>query len=276
MDDISGKAVLVTGAASGIGEGCARAFADAGAHVLVADIDEGGASRVAAGIAARGGRAISTYCDVGSDGAFDAARDHMMAAFGRIDIVMNNAGVILSGHPEDIPVAEWERVLNVNLMSVIRSNAVFLPLLLAQGSGHIVNTASFAGLYTYAYDRLPYAASKAAIVQISEGLALYLRPKGIGVTLLCPGPVMTNIMGGARSWTDGVEIRGPGPEFELATPEEIGRQVVDAVRRNIFFLPTHPEVRERLVARARDFDAHLQAQIERPHLLDMRTTLNAG
>jgi short-subunit dehydrogenase len=104
---------------------------------------------------------------------------------------------------------------------VVRSNAVFLPIFLQAGAGHIVNTASFAGLYTYAFDRLPYAASKAAIFQMSEGLALYLRPKNIGVTVLCPGPVRTNIMRTAKVYTKGIKIRGPGVEFGLMTPEQV-------------------------------------------------------
>ncbi len=90
---------------------------------------------------------------------------------------MNNVGALTRGLPDHIPVHEWHRIFDINLFSVVRSNDVFLPLLVEQGSGHIVNTASFAGLYTYAYDRLPYAAAKAAVVQLSEGLALYLRPK---------------------------------------------------------------------------------------------------
>jgi NAD(P)-dependent dehydrogenase (short-subunit alcohol dehydrogenase family) len=164
-------------------------------------------------------------------------------------------------------LSEWERVLSVNLLSVVRSNQVFLPLLLKQRSGHIVNTASFAGLFTYSYDRLPYAASKAAIVQITEGLALYLRPLGIGVTCLCPGPVRTNIMRSTKAWSAGLDIRGPGPEFELLEPSEVGDMVVDAIRRNVFLLPTHHAVIDKLVERATDWDGFLDRQIQNPHII---------
>lgn len=268
MTEIGGRTAIVTGAASGIGRGAARALARAGAHVVVSDIDLAGADAVAAAINEAGGIAFGARCDVARDGQFEALRDATLDRFGRVDIVMNNAGVILSGLPEDVPVSEWERVLNVNLISVARSNSVFLPLLLAQGHGHIVNTASFAGLYSYSFDRLPYAASKAAIFQISEGLAIYLRPKGIGVTVLCPGPVATNIMATSRSWTEGVAVRGPGPEFAVMDADQVGELVVDAIRRNVFFLPTHPQVRERLVKRASNFDANLQEQIDHPQILD--------
>ena len=132
--------------------------------------------------------------------------------------MVNNVGVLTNGLPEDIPVTEWQRILDINLMSVVRSNAAFLPLLLDQGSGHLVNTASFAGLFTYSYDRLPYAATKAAIVQISEGLAIYLRPKNIGVTLLCPGPVLTNIAAAVPTFGAGAPLRTPGEQFELLRP----------------------------------------------------------
>jgi NAD(P)-dependent dehydrogenase (short-subunit alcohol dehydrogenase family) len=268
---IKDRVAIITGAASGIGKGCALAMARAGASVVVADIDLDGAKAVAEAIRSAGHHAAAARCDVGSDGQFEALRDLTLETFGGVHIVMNNAGVILSGLPEDVPVHEWQRILNINLMSVIRSNAVFLPLLLAQGHGHLVNTASFAGLYTYAFDRLPYAASKAAIFQISEGLALYLRPKGIGVTVLCPGPVATNIMRSTKVWTDGVQIRGPGAEFGLLTIDQVGLQVVDAIEHNRFFLPTHPEVRERLMRRASDFDANLQDQIDHPQLIDIGT-----
>lgn len=262
--------VIVTGAASGIGKGCALAFAAVGAQVVVADFDAVGADLVANEIMSAGGKAIAIECDVGREGAIDAVRDLTMREFGRIDIIMNNAGIILSGHPEDIPVTEWERVMNINFMSIVRSNATFLPTLLRQGHGHIINTASFAGLLTYAFDRLPYAASKAAILQMSEGLALYLRPKGIGVTVLCPGPVMTNIMRGSQAWTQGVEIRGPGPEFELMTAEQVSVLVVRAVQDNVFFLPTHPQLRDHLMQRAQDVDAYLQGRIDRPHIMHVR------
>jgi NAD(P)-dependent dehydrogenase (short-subunit alcohol dehydrogenase family) len=268
VENISGRVAIITGAASGIGEGSAEALAGAGAKIVVADLNFAGAEAVAARIAANGGEALAVRCDAGLDGEFENLRDKTLQRFGAVDIVMNNAGVILSGLPEDVPPAEWARVFNVNLMSVVRSNAVFLPIFLQAGSGHFVNTASFAGLYTYAFDRLPYAASKAAIFQMSEGLALYLRPKNIGVTVLCPGPVRTNIMRSAKVFTDGIKIRGPGAEFDLMTPAQVGAMVVEAIRRNTFFLPTHPQVRERLVRRAWDFDANLQEQIDHPQIVD--------
>jgi NAD(P)-dependent dehydrogenase (short-subunit alcohol dehydrogenase family) len=265
--ELADKVAVVTGAGSGIGKGAALAFARAGLRVIVADIDLSAAEEVAAAARDLGVEASGVGCDVASLESFVSLRDAVMNRFGRVDVVMNNAGVILSGLPEQIPLSEWERVLNVNLMSIVRSNHVFLPLLLQQGSGHIVNTSSFAGLYTYSFDRLPYAASKAAVVQISEGLALYLRPQGIGVTCLCPGPVRTNIMKSNRAWSTGLDIRGPGAEFRMLEPDEVGEMVVDAVRRNLFFLPTDSAVTAKLIDRATDWEGFLQLQIQEPHII---------
>jgi NAD(P)-dependent dehydrogenase (short-subunit alcohol dehydrogenase family) len=151
-------------------------------------------------------------------------------------------------------------------MSVVRSNATFVPMLLDQGSGHIVNTASFAGLFTYSYDRMPYAASKAAIVQISEGLALYLRPNNIGVTLLCPGPVLTNIASNIPTFGTGAALRTPGDQFELFDAARVGELVADAILQNRFFVPTHPQVTDDLRRRAENWDDYLDYQISREPL----------
>ena len=267
MEQLDGKVAIVTGAASGIGRGTAFALAREKVTVIAADIDQAGVDQVAAEITASGGRAYAVHCDVAQQDAFEKLKAETLARAGRVDIVMNNVGVLTCGRPEDLPVTEWERIFETNLMSVVRSNAVFLPLLIAQKSGHIVNTASFAGLFTYAYDRLPYAAAKAAIVQISEGLAIYLRPQGIGVTCLCPGPVRTNVMSSSRKFSGGLDVRGPGPMFDLIEPAVVGDMVVAAIRANTFMLPTHPQVREQLIERANDWDAFVQRQIETPHVI---------
>lgn len=267
MKELAGRTALVTGGGNGIGRAIAAALAAEGVRVLVADLDGEAAAAVAAEIGAAGGDALAQACDVAAPDCFERLREAMLAAFGRVDIVVNNAGTLLSGLPLDIPVAEWQRVLDVNLMAVVRSNAAFLPGLIAQGEGHVVNTASFAGLYGYAYDRLPYAASKAALVSLSEGLALYLRPLGIGVTCLCPGPVRTTIMSRAKFLSAGLEIRAPGPQFALVEPETVGAQLVGAIRANRFFLPTDPKVRDVLVRRAQDFDGFVEHQIAHPHIV---------
>jgi NAD(P)-dependent dehydrogenase (short-subunit alcohol dehydrogenase family) len=261
MEDLSGRAALITGGGSGIGRGTALALAAAGAHVAVADINTERAVEVAREASARGPACVGLTMDVNRQEDFDTAREAMLAQFGQVDIVINNVGVIAAGLPEYIPMAEWERIVSTNLLSIVRSNAAFLPLLLQQGRGHIVNTASTAGLFAYAYERLPYSATKAGVIALSEALALYLRPQGIGVTCLCPGPVTTNIGQFISFSGPAVRMRGPGQGLVPLTPEAVGEQVVGAIRANQFLLLTHPELRDVLVARAQDSEAWLAGQI---------------
>jgi NAD(P)-dependent dehydrogenase (short-subunit alcohol dehydrogenase family) len=263
MDTLRDKVAVITGAASGIGRAIACALADRGAHVVAVDVSNDAVRALAVDLSGRGANALPLRADVSDPGAFDGVRDAALRRFGRVDIVVNNVGVLTNGLPEDIPVTEWQRILDINLMSVVRSNAAFLPLLLAQGSGHLVNTASFAGLFTYSYDRMPYAATKAAVVQISEGLAIYLRPKNIGVTLLCPGPVLTNIAAAVPTFGAGAPLRTPGEQFELLDPAPVGELVADAILRNRFFVPTHVGVVEELRRRVEDWDSYIDYQISR-------------
>ena len=263
MNTLEDKVAVVTGAASGIGRAIAHSLAGRGSNIVAVDINPVGITTLTADLAAQGAAAVACPADISEPDAFGDIRNAALEQFGQVDIVVNNVGVLTNGLPQDIPVPEWERILNINLLSVVRSNAVFLPLLLAQGSGHVVNTASFAGLFTYSYDRLPYAATKAAIVQISEGLAIYLRPRNIGVTLLCPGPVLTNIASSMPKFGAGAAMRTPGDQFELLDPGPVGDLVAEAILHNRFFVPTHPQVVDELRRRVDNWDAYLDFQISR-------------
>ncbi|KKW65166.1 SDR family NAD(P)-dependent oxidoreductase [Mycolicibacterium elephantis] len=261
MESLRDKVAVVTGAGSGIGRATARSLGRRGTAVVVADINADRASSVADEIRAESGRSAAMACDVAVDGAFERLRDVALERFGRVDIVMNNVGVLTRGLPEHLPLTEWQRIIDTNLMSYVRSNIVFLPLLLEQGHGHIVNTASFAGLFTYSYDRLPYAVSKAGVIQLSEGLRLYLAPRGIGVTVLCPGPVITNIIESLPpSFGPEPQMPGPGDQFGLLTPDEVGERVIEAIAQDTFMVYTHPEVRDVLVDRASDWNAFIDEQ----------------
>lgn len=261
MTALEGTTAIVTGGGSGIGRATANSLAARGARVVIADVHADHAQEAASAVVDAGGAAVAVTCDVTADRAFETLRDVAVETFGRVDVVMNNVGVLTNGRPEHLPVAEWQRVIDVNLMSVVRSNAVFLPLLIDQGHGHIVNTASFAGLYTYSYDRLPYAATKAAIVQISEGLRLYLEPQGVGVTVLCPGPVATNILA-TMPPRFGPEVRTgyPGAQFGVLLPEAVGEMVADAILDDTFMLYTDDQVRDVLVDRASDWNDFIARQ----------------
>jgi NAD(P)-dependent dehydrogenase (short-subunit alcohol dehydrogenase family) len=264
MQKLQDATAIITGGGSGIGRATALSLARRGARILVADLSAQTAEAVAAEITEAGGQALGVRVDVAAETAFEELKGAALDRFGSVDLIMNNVGVLTRGRPDHLPIEEWQRILNINLLSVVRSNATFLPLLIAQGHGHIVNTASFAGLFTYAYDRLPYAASKAAIVQISEGLRLYLAPQGIGVTLLCPGPVATNIAASLPpAFGPAIATRGPGEQFAVLNAEVVGEQVAEAVLSNTFMLYTHEQVRDVLVERATDWNAFIARQTDR-------------
>lgn len=261
MKTLSGAVAVVTGGGSGIGRGTALALAESGADVVVADINEQRANDVANEVLAIGAKAIGVRLDVRSQDDFDSLRDVTLSRFGRVDVVMNNVGLIAAGLPEQIPMSEWERIIDTNLLSIVRSNHTFLPLLIEQKSGHIVNTSSTAGLFAYSYERTPYSATKGAVVALSESLALYLNPIGVGVTCLCPGPVKTNIGEGIAFSGEPVKMRPPAPGLDFVSGEEVGHMVCQAIIDDQFLLLTHPELQEILVRRAADHQGFIEGQI---------------
>ena len=130
-----------------------------------------------------------------------------------------------------------------------------------------MNVASVDGLYGFGFDRLPYAASKAAVVQLSEGMALYLRPKGIGVTCFCPGPIATNIGDSIRHFGRPVDVRGAGKELTMMPPVKAAAMIVDAIRKNHFLVASHTATYDYMRLRATDTDAFVEHQIDHPQVL---------
>jgi NAD(P)-dependent dehydrogenase (short-subunit alcohol dehydrogenase family) len=261
MEQLDGAVAVITGGGSGIGRGTALALAAAGTHVVVTDIDAERASSVAEEASGSGAACVGAALDVTRQEDFDRAHGLALERFGRVDIVMNNVAMIAVGLPEYIPMEGWERSVSTNLLSVVRSNTTFLPGLLEQGHGHIVNTASTAGLFAYAYERLPYSATKAGVIALSEALALYVRPHGVGVTCLCPGPVATRIGESMSMSGPAVRLRSPGKDLAVLAPEAVGEMVRDAIVDNRFLLLTHPELQDVLMARAQDPEAFLARQL---------------
>jgi NAD(P)-dependent dehydrogenase (short-subunit alcohol dehydrogenase family) len=258
--DISGAAVVVTGGGSGVGRASALAFADRGARVVVSDLSSDRAATVADEITSAGGAALGVGADVTSEHDLVALRDTCLDRFGRLDVVMNNVGVLALGPPESLPDEAWQRVFDINVHSIARSNRVFLPHLLAQGRGHVVNTASASGLLAYGFDRLPYVASKHAIVGLSEALAIYLGPRGIGVTCLCPSGVMTNILEQITVYGES-ETTPRAPAHPIVGADELGALAVEAVATGRFLVLTAPEIEAELIERATDIEAYLQLRI---------------
>ena len=261
VEIFKGKSALVFGSAQNIGRAVVREFAKRGARVAVADIDFAGAEETAALIRKAGGEAIALKCNVMESASIRAAAAAAEAALGEIDIVMNNAGLLHSGNPEDLPFSEWERMIGCNLMGMVRSIEVFLPKMLARGQGYIVNTGSFAGLYPYAASRIPYAVSKAGVIALSENLALYAIPKGVKVSCLCPGPVMTTSANTMKTFSENVPMRGPGKHLWVKSQEEVATLLADGMEADRIIIPTHEEVRETLLEWATSPDDFIRKQI---------------
>jgi NAD(P)-dependent dehydrogenase (short-subunit alcohol dehydrogenase family) len=263
-----GKVAVITGGASGIGRATARAMARLGTDIVIADINDQRLEEVGAEITALGRRVLTVHCDVSRDADMERLAAAALTAMGQVDILMNNAGVVLRGALEQIPATDWEWSFGINVLGVVRGIYAFLPHMLARGSGYIINTASLAGLVALTGEGAPYIAAKFAVVGLSEALALYARPYGIGVSVLCPGSVDTHLCETER-------VIGMTPEHALAevsltakilgntvmTPDQIGEIVVEAMRQDRFFILTDPSYQPMLLSRAQDFNAFLEERL---------------
>ena len=262
--NVDGAVAVITGGASGIGRSTALELARRGADIVVADFNDARIDEVRSEVEALGRRYLGVHCDVSKDADIEHLRDEALQTMGDVDVVMSNAGVAMIGPPEGLSMEEWDWILQINLYGVIRNVRAFLPHLLERGSGHIVNTASVAGLYAYSWDHPTYITAKFGVVGFTEAMALYLRPLGVGVSLLCPGRVDTNMADTAR--IGGIDdIRRwmfPMPFEELIEPAAAGTIVADAIRDDRYLVLTHPELREYMVRRGADYDAFVQSQIE--------------
>ena len=259
-----GKVAVVTGAASGIGRATARAFAAEGAAVVLADVNVGRLADAQAEIAAAGGRALAQRCDVSSDADVEALAAATTAAFGAADILMNNAGVMLRGPLEKMPISDWQWIMDINFLGAVRGVRAFLPPMLERGSGHIVNTASIGGLVGGRPHSASYSASKFALVGFSETLAIHARSGGVGVSVLCPGGVRTNLPEQIRlsDAADGPEGYGLDEGFgsDAVAPEAAAALVLDAVVEGRFLVLTDSRHQKMLERRAGDMDSWVAAR----------------
>lgn len=257
----AGSTAMVFGSGRNIGRAVVLEFARRGARVAVADLDLAGAEETAALIRQAGGEAVALAVDVGSEQSVRAAADAAEQTLGPIDIVMNNAGILSIGNPEDIPLSAWQQMMDVNFFGMVRSIQAFLPRMLARGSGHIVNTASFAGMYPYASSRMHYAASKAAVLSLSENLALYCLPRGIRVSCLCPGPVMTTISLSEQNFSTDCVMTAPGSHLVLKSQEETAVILADGMRDGKIIIPTDDGLWPTLAEYGPDPDAYIHKKI---------------
>jgi NAD(P)-dependent dehydrogenase (short-subunit alcohol dehydrogenase family) len=194
----SSQRVLITGAGSGLGRALAFRYAEAGWRVACADIKLARAEETVSLITGFGIGAMALEVDVGSDDSFEALRDMVLAAWDGVDLVINNAGVSGGGSVLNTSMSDWQWMLNINLLGVVRGCRLFGPIMVEQGAGHIVNIASFAAL-AGGPGMATYATAKAGVVTVSEGLRADLDGSGIGVSVVCPSFFQTNLLGGFRA-----------------------------------------------------------------------------
>jgi NAD(P)-dependent dehydrogenase (short-subunit alcohol dehydrogenase family) len=201
------------------------------------------------------------HCDVSSDAQVGELAARARATFGHVDILMNNAGVMLRGRPEEMPIDEWEWIFGINFFGVVRGIRAFVPQMIARGSGHVINTASIGGLHGGRWHSAGYSSSKFAVVGLSETLFMYLKPQSIGVSVLCPGGVRTNLLEGIRFSTtvDDPEKFGGSEEFgpQAVEPEDVAPLVLDAIETKRFLILTDPRYQTTLQRKAADVDAYL-------------------
>ncbi|MEM7190193.1 MAG: SDR family NAD(P)-dependent oxidoreductase [Pseudomonadota bacterium] len=251
MTDVSGKVAFVTGAGSGIGCEIAAALTRRGARVMLADIDGQAAATAAAALA----DAASVACDVADPGDMEEAARATIDRFGKIHVLVNNAGVSLPEAVGGIPLQDWRWIIDVNLMGVVHGLETFIPLIRSHGEGgHIVNTASLAG--HIAYGRMgPYCATKFGVVGMSEALREDMAPHDIGVSVLCPAYVRTSIHLSAENRPSGQASSMESAAAVAANieggidPADVAEWTVDSITNNRFYVFTHPEWEEEVDAR---------------------------
>jgi NAD(P)-dependent dehydrogenase (short-subunit alcohol dehydrogenase family) len=259
MHRLQGRTAFVTGGASGIGFALCRAFAQSGMKVMLADIEIAALDRAVGSLRDFGRNVRGIRCDVADPDSVEQAASAAFDAFGKVHILCNNAGVAAGGGIDRISLDNWRWVIDVNLMGVVYGIKSFLPHMLAHGEGgHIVNTASMAGMIN-GMGFSPYAASKYAVVSMSEGLALQLQPRGIGVSVLCPHFVRTGIGDSGRNRPERygkaqpLDPASPAAALvaELARrieagldPADVAARVIAAIRNDDLYIFTHPNMRE--------------------------------
>jgi len=261
MKDLRGKTAFITGGASGLGLAMAEAFGHEGMNVMLADIEADVAREKVEALRAKQIKADWVKVDVTSRDSVRAGALATIAKFGKVHLVANNAGVGAGGVFGEVPEGDWDWVIDVNLKGVVYGMEVFAPLIGSHGEGgHFVNTASMAGHISPA-GMEPYCATKFAVVAMSEGWREQLAPRNIGVSVLCPGLVSTNIYAGRRNRP--ADAYGPdGRPVDPAALEQqrewmaggidpliVGQRVVEAGKDDDLYIFSHVEYES--VVRAR-------------------------
>ncbi len=250
MQTLEGRVAVVTGAGSGIGLATATRFAQEGMKVVLADIESEPLDAAVAKLTAAGHEVLGVRADVSRPEQIQALADRTIDAFGQVHVVHNNAGVVRAGRIAELTVADWEWVLGVDLWSVIHGVTIFLPLIREAGEGHVINTASSAGLQA-SPEIGPYNVAKFGVVALTETLQMELQAEKspIGASVLCPGAIDTRIAESERNRPDATTETETNRRFqEMAgkvvgrghPPESVAELVVSAIRTQQFWILTHP------------------------------------
>ena len=264
MKELKGKVAVVTGAASGLGRAMALAFADEGMHVAMGDV--AGAAEVFAAVRAKGVSAISMTLDVSKAQEVEAFAELIDKDLGGAHVVCNNAGVSPLGAAWETSLDDWRWIVGVNLWGVIHGVRSFVPRLLKRNEGHIVNTASVAGIINPPGSSA-YNVTKHAVVALSETLHHDLRERGsaVGVSVLCPAYVPTGIADSERNRPAGMQATVKTKEILAReqmlkkavssgrlSAEDVAKAVVQAVKEDRFYILTHPRIKGAIGARMED------------------------
>jgi len=257
MDRLDGRTAFVTGGASGIGLGIARALADAGMQVMIADLRQDHIEDALLSFEERqqGRQVAAVQLDITDRAAMARAADEAWARFGGVHVLVNNAGVGVAGAMVDATFADWDWGLDVNLGGAVNGLCTFLPRMIAQRQGgHVVNTSSLSGITPSPRGSVIYATAKAGLVSMTEAMREELADYGIGRSVLMPGPFKTNIRESGQNRQE--RYRGSSgyheAEVRRATredaptwgdPLDAGRRVVEAIRTNQLYVITHGEYR---------------------------------
>lgn len=253
MKDLEGKIAFITGGASGIGLGIAQSLGDAGMAIALADVEENALQEAVGGLRESGVEVHGIVVDVTDRAGMKSAADDAERRFGGVHVVCNNAGVATGGTLDKSTYHDWDWVLGVNLGGVINGVQTFVERIKQHGEGgHIVNTASLAGFV--ANNAGIYSTSKYAVVGLSEALRPDLAPYNIGVSVLCPGAVSTNIHNSDRNRPGDMAETGGMDDDEIAmnervitggtAPRMVGDCVLEAIKANELYIFPHPEFRE--------------------------------
>ena len=269
--DISGRIAVVTGAGCGIGKAIALALAKEGADLVVADLNEDWMKETCREIEAMGRKSLAVKTDVSKYEEIQNLYQKSIQEMGRVDIMVNNAGIHMTGPFNKTSLDDWREIIDINLWSVIYGVHAFLPYFEERGSGYFVNTGSIAGQGGMLDSSIPYTTTKFGVVGLSEGLAYNLYGKGIGVTVICPGVVQTRIMDDERvidAQSESMKIKKkvmdsfkdkdwneiPGLEGQVIKPEMVADLTIKAIKEDRFLVTTHPDTRDMMKDRADDVE----------------------